>query len=170
MIIPSYSSLFLSLFSLSRPPVPSSFPFSFLSSFFLFIFFSLLLFWLISSLPFCLFSGFLSSFLFFHSVMAWLGLLCWVIFLAFMVCFSPGLCSTRLNLKRLRSGVVTCCVLLPHLIHPGSGDKNLQSQPMTPMLIAVFSPFFFASLSFSYYFYFFFLSLPPGNCCSCFQA
>lgn len=75
--------------------------------------------------------------------MAWLGLLCWVIFLAFMVCFSPGLCSTRLNLKRLRSGVVTCCVLLPHLIHPGSGDKNLQSQPMTPMLIAVFSPFFF---------------------------
>lgn len=120
------------LFFLSHSPVPSPFP-SLSYSTFHFIF-SLPLFRLIFSPPFHFCSRFLFSFLLFHSVMAWPGLLCWVIFLAFMVCFSPGLCSTRLNLKRLRSGVVPCSVLLPHLFHPGSDDKNCRVSPRSPCL------------------------------------
>lgn len=105
-----------------------------------------------------------------YSIVSWLvwaALLGYFFGLLWFV-FFPWLVLNKTKSSRLHSGVVPCCVLLPHLILLDLMTRILQSQPQTPMLIVVFLFYSFNLLSSD--FCFFFLSLPPGNCSSCLQA
>lgn len=132
-----------------------------------------LLFFTASSFLVRSFSSFLLIFLlclhpFSYFIVSWLV---WAALLGYFFglygLFFPWLVLNKTKSSRLHSGVVPCCILLPHLIHLGSDDKNFAESAQTPMLIVAFL-FSFDLLSSC--FCFFFLSLPPGNCSSCFQA
>lgn len=73
------------------------------------------------------------------SVMVGLGCSVGLFFFGLYGLFFPWLVLNKTKSPRLHSGVVPCCVLLPHPIHLGSDDKNFAESAQTPCLLLLSS-------------------------------